>query len=289
MYEDVISSEPFYRSTGYWSLTTDHFDLRGRRSGEMASRQFDLTGKVAIVTGAGRGIGECIALGLAENGADVVLCSRTQAELEKVAQKVRKLGRKALPLSIDMSQVSEFDRLVAETTKAFGHIDVLVNNAGAANIIAAADVSEKEWDLVMDTNAKGPFFLCQKVGHLMIQQGKGGSIINVTSEVVQRTEKTPLGAYCPSKAALHGITKMLAREWGQYKIRVNSLAPCFVRTQLNEPLFAHGDFYEDKLKGVPLGRHSEPEDLIGAAIFLASDASGYITGTTILVDGGYTT
>jgi len=256
----------------------------------MTGNRFDLSGKVAIVTGAGRGIGRAIALGLAEYGSEVALCSRTEAQLLQVAGEVRKLGQKALPITVDMSQVAQFDGLVAEVMKTFGHIDILVNNAGGANIVPALDVHEGEWDLVMDTNTKGPFFLCQKVGKVMIQHGKGGSIINVTSEVaLQRIEQLPLGAYCPSKAALHNITKMLAREWGKYKVRVNSLAPCFVKTVANDPLMADREWYDNKLKGVPLGRHSEPDDLVGAAIFLASDASAYITGTTILVDGGYTT
>ncbi len=255
----------------------------------MTCKRFDLTGKVAIVIGAGRGIGQAIALGLAEHGADVVICSRTKADLDKVAQEIQKFGRKALPYVIDVSNISQFDGLVAETLKTFGHIDILVNNAGTGVLVDAVDVSEKEWDLVMDTNSKGPFFLCQKVGKAMIQRGKGGSIINVTSEVVNRTERAPLGAYCPSKSALHGITKLLAREWGKYKIRVNSLAPCFVKTGLNAPLFAYKDFYAEKVKGVPLGRHAETEDLVGGTIFLASEASAYVSGITILVDGGYTT
>jgi NAD(P)-dependent dehydrogenase (short-subunit alcohol dehydrogenase family) len=255
----------------------------------MSSKLFDLTGKVAMVTGAGKGIGKNIAIGFAQHGADVVLCSRTQMELEKVAQEIEKIGRKALPLYVDMAKISQFDNLVKKTKKAFKHIDILVNNAGALLVAPALEVDEKSWDLVMDTNTKGAFFLCQRVGQVMIQQGNGGSIINVTSEVVQKVEVN-IGAYCPSKAALYSITKILAREWGKYKIRVNSLAPCFVNTVLNQPLFAKKkEFYEPKLKGVPLGRHSEPEDLIGAAVFLASDASSYVSGTTILVDGGYTT
>lgn len=254
----------------------------------MSKKLFELTGKVAIVTGGGKGIGKSIAIGLAQHGANVVLCSRSQRELEQVAQKIRKIGQKALPIVLDMTQISQFEGLVKETKKVFKRIDILVNNAGALLVGPALEVDEKSWDLVMDTNAKGAFFLAQKVGQVMIRQGWGGSIINVTSEVVQKVEVN-IGAYCPSKAALYSITKVLAREWGKFKIRVNSLAPCFVNTVLNQPLFAQKkEFYEPKLKGVPLGRHSEPEDLVGAAVFLASDASSYVSGTTILVDGGYT-
>lgn len=254
----------------------------------MLKKLFDLTGKVAIVTGGGKGIGKSIAIGFAQQGANVVVCSRSQAELEQVARKIREIGQKALPFVLDMTQISQFDGLVKETKNIFKRIDILVNNAGALVVAPALEVDEKSWDLVMDTNTKGAFFLAQKVGQVMIGQGWGGSIINVTSEVVQKVEVN-IGAYCPSKAALYSVTKVLAREWGKFKIRVNSLAPCFVNTVLNQPLFAQKkEFYEPKLKGVPLGRHSEPEDLIGAAVFLASDASTYVSGTTILVDGGYT-
>jgi NAD(P)-dependent dehydrogenase (short-subunit alcohol dehydrogenase family) len=143
----------------------------------------------------------------------------SQTELEKVAQEIEKIGRKALPLYVDMAKISQFDGLVKKTKKAFKHIDILVNNAGALLVAPALEVDEKSWDLVMDTNTKGAFFLAQKVGQVMIGQGRGGSIINVTSEVVQKVEVN-IGAYCPSKAALYSITKILAREWGKYKIRV---------------------------------------------------------------------
>ena len=253
----------------------------------MPSDMFDLSGKVAIVTGGGRGIGKAIAIGLAEHGTDVVVCSRTKPQLEQVAQEIQKLGRRALPIAADLTQPSEIERLVNETVKAFQHIDILVNNAGYVNEAPAEKVDEKEWDYGMTMNVRVPFFLSQRVGNLMIKQGKGGSIINITSEVVQKVELNA-GPYCPGKAALNSITKVLAKEWGKHKIRVNSLAPCFVDTELNAPFFTQKDWYEAKLKLVPLGRHSVPEDLVGAAVFLASDASGYITGTTILVDGGLT-
>ena len=253
----------------------------------MPRNRFDLAGKVAIVTGGGRGIGKAIAVGLAEHGADVVLSSRTQTQIEQVAQEIRNLGRKALPIVVDLTKMSDLDRLIDGTINAFQHIDVLVNNAGQSHEMPAELVEEKEWDSTMSVNIKAPFFLSQKVGEVMIRQGKGGSIINITSEVVQKVELN-VGPYCPSKAALHSVTKILAKEWGRYNIRVNSLAPCFVETELNSPFFAQKEWYESKLKLVPLGRHSVPDDLVGAAVFLASDASSYITGTTILVDGGLT-
>lgn len=253
----------------------------------MPRNRFDLSGKVAIVTGGGRGIGKAIALGLAEHGAEVVLSSRTQTQIEQVAQEIRNLGRKALPIAVDLTKMSDLDRLIDGTINAFQHIDVLVNNAGQSHEMPAELVEEKEWDSTMNVNVKAPFFLSQKVGKVMIRQGKGGSIINITSEVVQKVELN-VGPYCPSKAALHSVTKVLAKEWGKYNIRVNSLAPCFVETELNSPFFAQKEWYESKLKVVPIGRHSVPDDLVGAAVFLASDASSYITGTTILVDGGLT-
>jgi NAD(P)-dependent dehydrogenase (short-subunit alcohol dehydrogenase family) len=188
----------------------------------------------------------------------------------------------------DVTREENCDQAIQAVLNRYAGVDVLINNAGILIVAPAEEVKEEDWDSVMNTNAKGPFFLAQKAGRVMIQQKKGGSIINITSEVVHRVE-LDLGAYCPSKATLYNITKVLAAEWGKYKIRVNCLAPCFVNTAMNRPLIGDKVWYEAKLKGVPLGRHSEPEDLIGGAIFLSSDASAYITGTTILVDGGYTT
>ncbi len=253
----------------------------------MSCKKFDLSGKVAIVTGGGRGIGKAIAIGLAEHGADVVICSRTKSQLEKVAEEIQKIGKRALPVTVDLTKMPDIDNLVEETMKNFNRIDILVNNAGYVHEDSAEEVDEKEWDLSMNINVKAPFFLSQKVGKVMMKQKSGGSIINITSEVVQRVELNA-GPYCPAKAALNGLTKVLAKEWGKYKIRVNSLAPCFVDTELNEPFFSQKDWYNAKLKLVPLGRHSIPEDLVGGAVFLASEASSYITGTTILVDGGIT-
>jgi NAD(P)-dependent dehydrogenase (short-subunit alcohol dehydrogenase family) len=254
----------------------------------MTCEKFDLIGKVAIVTGGGRGIGKAIAMGLAEHGSDVTVCSRTKNQLEEVSKEIEGLGRKALPIVIDLTKMSDIDRVVNETVKKFKRIDILVNNAGYVHESPAEEVKEEQWDRSMNINIKAPFFLSQRVGKIMIKKGTGGSIINITSEVVQKVELN-VGPYCPAKAALNGITKVLAKEWGRYNIRVNSLAPCFVDTELNKPFMNQKDWYEAKLKLVPLGRHSVPNDLVGAAVFLASNASSYITGTTIIVDGGITT
>ena len=254
----------------------------------MPSKRFDLTRKVAIVTGSGRGIGHAIALGLAEEGADVVIADINAESAENTAKEIKSLGHKALAIKTDVTSLDEIRQLVKKTLDNFKKVDILVNCAGIALVTPAVDVDEKKWDTVMDINVKGAFFLCQEVGKVMIKQGKGGSIINITSEVVKKAELVPLGAYGPSKAALHSVTQLLATEWGKYKIRVNSLAPCFVMTEINKPLLESGDFYQIKLKRVPLGRPAQPEDLVGAAIFLASDASSYVSGITILVDGGFT-
>jgi gluconate 5-dehydrogenase len=253
----------------------------------MTCKKFDLTGKVAIVTGGGRGIGKAISLGLAEHGSDVVVCSRTINQLEDVSKEIQEMGKKSLPIAADLTEMNNIVRVVNETLKNFKHVDILVNNAGYVHEAPAEEVKEELWDLSMNINVKAPFFLSQKVGKIMIKQGSGGSIINITSEVVQKVELN-VGPYCPAKAALNGITKILAKEWGKHNIRVNSLAPCFVDTELNEPFMSQKDWYEAKLKLVPLGRHSVTDDLVGAAVFLASDASNYITGTTIMVDGGIT-
>jgi 2-dehydro-3-deoxy-D-gluconate 5-dehydrogenase len=255
----------------------------------MKRNYFDLDNKTAIITGAGRGIGKSIALGLAEYGANIVICSRNQIELNQVAKEASGFDGKALVVQADISRMEGLDRIVSESKQLTGKIDILVNNAGAMLETSALEAKESDWDIVMDTNVKAPFFLSQKIAKIMIAEGRGGSIINITSEVTDKVEVN-LGAYCPSKAALQNVTKVLAREWGRHKIRVNCIAPCFVDTVLNQPLFQKKDqFYTPKLKGVPIGRHSVPEDLKGAAIFLASEASSYITGTTILIDGGYTT
>ena len=258
---------------------------------EMGSKRanfqdFDLSGKVAIVTGAGRGMGYHIALALAKYGADLVVCSRTVSELEKVAEEARVFGSNAVIQQMDICQTSEIERMVDESVKAFGHIDILVNNAGVNIPQWAVDVTEDAWDKIMAVNLKGLFFCAKAVGKVMIQQKKG-KIINVSSQsgsvgLPQRA------AYCSSKGGVNLLTKVLAMEWAQYNINVNAIAPTFIETPFTKPMFEKEGFREYVLGNIPLGRVGKPEDVVGAIIYLASDASDLVTGHILLIDGGWT-
>jgi len=247
---------------------------------------FDLSGKVAIVTGAGRGMGYDITLALAKYGADLVVCSRTVSELERVAEEARGLGSSAMIHQIDICRTSDIERMVEESVKAFGHIDILVNNAGVNIPQWAVDVTEEAWDKIMAVNLKGLFFCAKAVGKVMIQQKKG-KIINVSSQsgsvgLPQRA------AYCSSKAGVNLLTKVLAMEWAQYNINVNAIAPTFIETPFTKPMFEKEGFREYVLGNIPLGRVGKPEDVVGAVIYLASDASDLVTGHILLIDGGWT-
>lgn len=248
---------------------------------------FDLTGKVAIVTGAGRGLGYYIALGLAKYGADVVICSRTTSELEKAGAEIEKLGRRVLVQRMDITNIPDIDAMVRKTTKAFSRIDILVNNAGINIPQEAVEVTEEAWDTIIDTNLKGLFFCAQAVGKVMVQQ-KSGKIINISSQagsvgIIYRA------AYCSSKAGVNLLTKVLAIEWAQHNIKVNAIAPTFIETPLAKAMFEEKEgFREFVLGNIPLGRIGKPEDVVGAAIYLASDASDLVTGHVLLIDGGWT-
>jgi NAD(P)-dependent dehydrogenase (short-subunit alcohol dehydrogenase family) len=248
--------------------------------------EFDLSGKVAIVTGAGRGLGYHIAFALAKFGADVVICSRTISELEKAKVAIEKFGRRVLILRMDVCKIPEILSMVEESVKAFGHIDILVNNAGVNVPQWAVDVTEEAWDKVIDTNLKGLFFCAQAVGKVMIQQKKG-KIINISSQagsvgLLQRA------AYCSSKGGVNLLTKVLAIEWAQYNINVNAIAPTFLETPFSKPMFEKEGFREYVLGNIPLGRVGQPQDVIGALIYLASEASNLVTGHILLIDGGWT-
>jgi NAD(P)-dependent dehydrogenase (short-subunit alcohol dehydrogenase family) len=276
------------RKTGF-GLTAG--SLRGRREEMEGTKKsfpdFDLSGKVAIVTGAGRGLGYSIALGLAQYGADIVICSRTPSELEKVGGEVEKLGRRVLIQRMDVLKIPEIHAMVAETVRAFGHIDILVNNAGINIPQWAVDVTEEAWDTIIDTNLKGLFFCAQAVGKVMIERNRG-KIINISSQagnvgIIYRA------VYCSSKAGVNLLTKVLAIEWAQHNIKVNAIAPTFIETPLAKAMFEEKEgFREFVLGNIPLGRIGKPEDVVGAAIYLASDASDLVTGHVLLVDGGWT-
>jgi len=248
--------------------------------------QFHLQGKVALVTGGSRGIGRSIALGLADAGSDVVLASRKLPDLEAVAQEIAHRGRKALAVAANVRQVPEIESLVKKAMDEFGHIDILVNNAGTNPTFGSVfDVEEGVWDVTMGLNLKGYFFLSQAVGRLMKDKG-GGSIINVASTAGIHPD-LGLGVYSITKAGVIMLTQVLAQEWGQYNIRVNAIAPGVVKTRLSALLWSTPEIRKMVEGNTALGRVAEPDEMVGAVLFLASDASSYVTAQTIVLDGGH--
>ncbi len=252
----------------------------------MAGADFSLTGKTALITGGSRGIGRATALGFASAGADVAIASRKLPDLEKVADEITKLGRRALPVAAHVARLEEINSLVNKVTQEFGRIDILVNNAGTSPAMSGMiDLEERLWDSVMNLNLKGLVFLSQAVARVMREHG-GGTIINVSSVAGFRHEPN-VGVYAISKAGVIMATKVMAQEWAQYNIRVNAVAPGHVHTRLGDSIFEVVPGYrEEYVRRVPMGRIGEPEEVVGAIIYLASDASSYVTGTTLLVDGG---
>ncbi len=253
---------------------------------ESLARKFRLDGKVAIVTGGSRGIGRAIALGLAEAGADIVLTSRKLPDLETVAGEVAALGRKSLPVAANIRHLEEHDTVVKSTLDEFGKIDVLVNNAGT-NVTYSSlfDMDEKAWDVTMALNLKAVFFLSQKVAAHMRDRGEGGSIVNISSDSGFRPYPG-MSAYSISKCAVQHLTAVFAQELGQYHIRCNCIAPSVTRTRLSRALWDDADNLRRKEMNTALGRIAEPIEMAGAALYLASDASSYMTGQTLLIDGG---
>jgi len=249
--------------------------------------RFRLSGKVALVTGASRGIGKAISLGMAEAGADLVLASRSLPDLEAVAQEINQMGRKTLVVSANLRHLTQIDNLVAKAIDEFGHIDILVNNAGTNPFFGSVfDIDDRMWDRTMGLNLKGYFFLSQAVGRVMRDKGCG-SIINIASED-GINPGLGAGAYSISKAGVIMLTRVLAQEWGQYNIRVNTIAPGVIRTQFSEALWKNPVIRLERTENnTALGRIAEAEEIVGAALFLASNASSYMTGQTILLDGGH--
>ena len=247
---------------------------------------FPLTGKVAIVTGGKRGIGKAVALALAEAGADIVICGRVieDGELKTVAGEVKRLGRRSLAVQADITSQADVDSLVQRVMDEFGVIDILVNNA-ATNIRAPLlELGEDGWDRVIDTDLKGYYLCSQAVGKQMVSQ-KRGNIINIASTAAIKAAPE-MGAYCIAKAGVVMLTKVLAVELAQYNIRVNAIAPYIVKTEFSQPLWSEPEALKQIESEIPLGRLAETGDITGSVLFLASDTSSYITGHTIIVDGG---
>jgi len=249
---------------------------------------FRLDGKTALVTGAARGLGRAISLALADAGADVALGLRVASDAEDLAAQIEAMGRRAVRVQMDLLNLEQVSNAVSEVHDAFGRIDVLVNNAGIGPEEAAAeDWTEADFDATFDLNVKGTFFASQAVAKVMIEQG-GGRIVNMSSQagfIALPGE----AIYCASKAAVSHLTKCHAVEWGKYGINVNAVAPTFIRTPGTAPALADAAFKADVEERIAaLHRIGEPVDVAGAVVYLASPASGLVTGTTLMVDGGWT-
>jgi 2-deoxy-D-gluconate 3-dehydrogenase len=246
---------------------------------------FTLQGKVALVTGAAQGIGREIALGFAQYGADIVAVDLTDEKLLTLKSEIEAMNRRCLVLKIDLSHGERIEHMVETAVKEMGRIDILANIAGVNVHKPAEEMTEKEWDFVLDINLKALFFCCQAVGKVMLRQGSG-RIINMSSSfgMVGFGGRT---AYAASKAAVSNLTKTLALEWSARGVNVNALAPGPVWTEARHELFSNPEFYANLLKKVPINRTAKPAEMVGPAIFLASEASSFVTGETLLVDGGF--
>jgi len=248
---------------------------------------FNLTGQVALVSGAARGLGRAIAVALAQAGADVALGLRDKSTDTGLAAEIEKLGRRALPLQMDVMRLDQIARAVDDTVAHFGRLDILVNNAGGGFTNLAIDVPEREFDETLALNVKSTFFASQAAARVMIRQS-GGRIINMSSQAGYAALPTE-SVYCASKAAISHLTKCLAVEWGQHNITVNAVAPTFISTPGTADALADPAFRADTIERIAaLHRIGEPHEVSGAVVFLASPAASLITGHTILIDGGWT-
>ena len=247
---------------------------------------FKLNGKVALVTGAARGLGKACALALAHAGADIGLGLRDVTTAAEVEKEIKAMGRKVIRLQMDVSDLQQINDAVARMVDTFGKIDILVNNVGVAPTNLAENVTEADFDHTVNLNLKGTFFTAQAVGRQMIKQ-HSGRIINMSSQagfIALDSESV----YCMTKAGVNHLTKNLASEWAKYNINVNAVAPTFIETPGTEPWLKDADFRQSVLDRIPLGRIGKPMEVAGAVVFLASDAASLITGEIMLIDGGWT-
>jgi NAD(P)-dependent dehydrogenase (short-subunit alcohol dehydrogenase family) len=247
---------------------------------------FDLRGKVALVTGASRGLGRAMAQGLAEAGADLVITSRHLSEVEHTASELASGGRKVLPLQADVTRAAEVEKAVTRAVAALGGIDILVNNAGINIRKPALDLTESDWDQTLDINLKGCFLVAQAVGRHMLARQRG-SVVNIAS-MLASVVHADRAAYASSKGGLVQLTKVLAVEWAPSNVRVNAICPGPFLTDLNKPILNDPEKVKYFMDRLPMKRFGKPEELVGSVIFLASEASSFITGTTLYVDGGWT-
>jgi NAD(P)-dependent dehydrogenase (short-subunit alcohol dehydrogenase family) len=247
-----------------------------------------LTGKVAVVTGGGRGIGAAIARGYAREGASVVLVSRTRIQLEEQAERIRSItSTSPLFVQADVSNAHDVQQMVDTVVNTHHKIDILVNCAGITMVAPSESLALEDWHRCLQINLDGPFLCCQKVGTQMIQQKQGGKIINITS-IVAHAAIPERAAYAASKGGVMQLTQNLAVEWAKYGIQVNAISPGFIRTEIVQDLISKGIHKPDKMVArIPAGRLGEVDDLVGPAIFLASSDSDYVTGVVLKVDGGW--
>lgn len=253
----------------------------------MSETLFDLSGRVAIVTGASRGLGQYMARALARAGANLVLTSRERARLFLVETEIQALGRRTLSLELDVCDLHSIRTMVAAAEAHFGHVDILVNNAGCNVRKPALEVTWEDWNLILETNLRGSFFVAQAVARGMIAR-RYGRIINIGS-VTSVAGYAGLAPYGASRGGIRQLTMSLADDWGPYGVTVNCLAPGWFRTEQNKALYENKEWVEYICDRIPVKRPGQPNDLDGAVLFLASESSRYVTGQTLLVDGGIST